>query len=316
MDTQLAALSQSLLQRHSLPASRAWLHNFLNSTRQPYPPLAALTSTAAFRILNSDISTSIATPASPAPTANIQAELLPQDISDVNIKERHLSQGGSHGIIVQVLDIQDIGSSQMSQLETIERIERGEAVKGREVVRVVPIMDADNNEGNDLGDDDAVPATTVETARGGGGRGSTTNARNSTATPSNPPSSNGPHKLTLVDAAGTKCFAFELVRVPRIAISFNPPNAPGQNIPTSSEESLPIGAKLLFKPGTLVRRGVIMLEPTKTVVLGGKVEAWDRAWREGRKKKLMETLGMNNAGTTGAENENVAGNANGNADAR
>lgn len=39
-------------------------------------------------------------------------------------------------------------------------------------------------------------------------------------------------------------------------------------------------------------RGVVLLEPRCVEVLGGKVDAWDRKWREERKKVLKEKAGM------------------------
>jgi RecQ-mediated genome instability protein 1 len=52
-----------------------------------------------------------------------------------------------------------------------------------------------------------------------------------------------------------------------------------------------IGAKLVLRDVS-VARGVIMLEPRCVEVLGGKVDAWDRKWREERKKVLKEKAGM------------------------
>lgn len=51
-----------------------------------------------------------------------------------------------------------------------------------------------------------------------------------------------------------------------------------------------IGCKLLLKSGTNVRRGMVMLTPRNTVVMGGKVEEWDGKWREGRKAVLQKEL--------------------------
>jgi RecQ-mediated genome instability protein 1 len=36
-----------------------------------------------------------------------------------------------------------------------------------------------------------------------------------------------------------------------------------------------------------VRRGVVMLEPGNVQVVGGKLEALDKAWKEGRKERLV-----------------------------
>lgn len=83
----------------------------------------------------------------------------------------------------------------------------------------------------------------------------------------------GPHKLLLQDARGTKAYALELRSVQGVDVS------------------LAIGAKLVLTDVS-VARGVVMLEPKCVEVLGGKVEAWDRKWREERKKVLKEKAGM------------------------
>jgi RecQ-mediated genome instability protein 1 len=83
----------------------------------------------------------------------------------------------------------------------------------------------------------------------------------------------GPHKLLLQDAKGTKAYALELRNVQGIDVG------------------MAIGTKLVLKDVS-VARGVIMLEPRCVEVLGGKVDAWDRKWREGRKKVLKEKAGM------------------------
>ena len=48
-----------------------------------------------------------------------------------------------------------------------------------------------------------------------------------------------------------------------------------------------IGSKLVIRD-CVVGRGVLMLEPRCVEVLGGKVEVWDRKWREERKRVLQD----------------------------
>lgn len=86
-------------------------------------------------------------------------------------------------------------------------------------------------------------------------------------------SSAGPHKLLLQDAKGTKVYGFEVKGVQGVGIG------------------MAIGAKLVLRDVT-VARGVVLLEPRCVDVLGGKVDAWDRKWREERKKLLKEKAGM------------------------
>lgn len=83
----------------------------------------------------------------------------------------------------------------------------------------------------------------------------------------------GPHKLLLQDARGTKVYALELRSVPGVDVG------------------LSIGAKLALTD-VLVARGLVMLEPRCVELLGGKVDAWDKKWREERKKVLKEKAGM------------------------
>jgi RecQ-mediated genome instability protein 1 len=128
-------ITTHLLQTKSLSVSPTWLRSFLStiSAAQRNTPIPALTQTALFRLLTSDIRESLTS--SPSTT-------LPVDISDTNVRERRLT--GT--IPVQVLDIEDIGTSAWSQVEAIERVERGEAVRGREIVRTVNVGDEDQDE--------------------------------------------------------------------------------------------------------------------------------------------------------------------------
>lgn len=158
------------------------------------------------------------------------------------MKERRLSGP----IPVQVLDIEDIGSSLWSQVEAIERVERGEAIRGREIVRTVNVgEDSEDWASNDNGNNNNNNA--------GGG-------------------SNGPHRLILQDAAGTRTVGIELRRIGDVSIG-----------------KLPIGAKMILRNAT-VARGMVLLTPDCATVLGGKIESMDRAWKEGRKARLLARI--------------------------
>lgn len=159
---------------------------------------------------------------------------LPPNALNPTVKELRVPDG----IPVQVLDIQDIGRSAWSQVEAIEAQERGETTKGREVIRVVPGEEADP-------------------------------ARDGTAPIIK---SNGPHKLLLQDAKGTKIYAFEITDVDGVDLN------------------LGIGAKLILKNMTIAR-GVVLLDPNSTQLLGGKVDVWDKAWRAARKDSLKAKVG-------------------------
>jgi RecQ-mediated genome instability protein 1 len=232
-----AQVAAALYARHGLAANPRWLASIVTTTRTPAPPLAALASTAHFRLLNADITAALS---ASHPTAT-----LPPDISDVNVKERKLAGN----VAVQVLDVEDVGASKWSQVEAIERVERGEEVRGREVIRALP---AEAGEGGP-GEENPGVAAASSAGKAAGGR----------------------HRYVLQDAKGTKVVAFENVRVPQLGLG---------------DEGVSIGMKVVLKSDTLVRRGTVMLGPENVVVLGGKVEAWDKAWKEGRKERLKRAV--------------------------
>jgi RecQ-mediated genome instability protein 1 len=58
-----------------------------------------------------------------------------------------------------------------------------------------------------------------------------------------------------------------------------------------------VGVKLLLR-NTDVRRAVAMLEPANVQILGGKIDTLDKAWKDGRKERLMEAA--KNVGDAGA----------------
>ncbi|KAI1620761.1 hypothetical protein EDD37DRAFT_131336 [Exophiala viscosa] len=257
-------VTTALQSRYHLQVNTQWLNDFLSSRGPNPPPLPALLSTAQFRLLASDITTSLSPPST---------DLLPQEIADVSVKERILS---GH-VIVQVLDVLDIGSSKWSQVEAIERVERGEEIRGREVIRTVDGMEDEDGSGPG-------PAATAITRSA-----PTTGNPNASSTASKKLSA-GPHKLVIQDARGTKVIAFELVKIPKIGLSIAASAVlPGSQNGRASSQDDPgmfIGCKLLLKPSTMVRRGMVMLRPDRCDVLGGKVEAWDKKWKEGRKQTL------------------------------
>ncbi|GMG06881.1 unnamed protein product [Aspergillus oryzae] len=229
-------IALQLLNTKSLPVSAAWLNNFVASTaHQRNVPLSALAQTALFRILASDFRDSLST--------RTPSSLLPVDIFDPTVQERRL-QGS---IPVQVLDIEDIGTGLWSQVEAIERVERGEAIRGREIVRTINVDEDPEQSAEGIG-------------------GNTASAQPETG------NSNGPHRLVVQDAAGTKAVAIELKRVNGIALG-----------------KLPIGAKLVLRNAT-VARGMVLLTPESVTLLGGKIDSLDQTWKEGRKERLVARI--------------------------
>jgi RecQ-mediated genome instability protein 1 len=210
-------LTQHLNGRHLYPTA-AWMQSFLATTR-PNTPVPAMKQTAGFRLLASDITTSLNPPAN---------SVFPQDILKGTIPSRSVTGP----VVCQVLDIEDIGNSRWSQVETIEARERGEMTKGREIVRVI------EQENDD-------PSAAVA-----------------------PVHSRGPFKLLLQDAKGIKVYALDLRGIDGL------------------NTNMTIGVKLILR-NVDVRRAVIMLEPANVQILGGKLETLDKAWKEGRKERLM-----------------------------
>ncbi|PVH87859.1 hypothetical protein DL98DRAFT_371321, partial [Cadophora sp. DSE1049] len=127
----------------------------------------------------------------------------------------------------------------------------GETTKGREVIRVIPAGEGENE-----------PSSAA------------TQAQNPTQHQSNDKSSRGPFKLLLSDFKGTHIWGFELRKVEKIGL---PP-------------LMGIGCKVLLRRGTRVARGVVLLEPGMVVVFGGKVDAEDKAWRAGREERLRREV--------------------------
>lgn len=218
-----ADISGALAAKH-IPPTVQWMTSFAQSIR-PNTPVPALQKTAEFRLLGTDITTSL---------ESSTQTTFPAGVTNPNVKELRIPGP----IPVQVLDVEDIGRSRWSQVEAIEMEDRGETRKGHEVIRVV----ADEEDSSDPN-----PPTTADTP-------------------------SGPHKLLLQDAKGMKVYAFELESVNGVSVS------------------MAIGSKLVLKD-FLVARGVVMMTARGTAVLGGKVDAWDKTWRDGRKKVLKEKVG-------------------------
>lgn len=120
---QLVAQLAAQLTTKGLDPTPTWLASFLANQR-PTTPLPALTQTALFRLLASDITTTLTF------TPNT---VFPADVHCAQFKERRLIGP----IIVQVLTVEDISLSRWEQIEAIEALERGEGTRGREILRAV-----------------------------------------------------------------------------------------------------------------------------------------------------------------------------------
>jgi RecQ-mediated genome instability protein 1 len=187
-------------------------------------------------------------------------------------------------VVVQVLDIEDVSRSRWEEVERLEAVARGEGTRGREVIRVNSSAASGDGTGNGNGEDEMMmmgqgdgggqqqqqQQQQREAAGGGGGGGQGSGAggpRNAT------------HKLVVQDCKGQKMHAIELKRVDQLGV--------GTTL---------IGEKILLRAGTIVARGVVLLDPAQCVLWGGKVEAWHRAWVDGRMARLREAVGAGRRG--------------------
>ncbi len=217
----LAAQLSAQLTTKSLIPTKNWLEAFIQTQRST-TPLPALTQTALFRLLASDITTSL----SPTSTA-----VFPADVHDANVNERRLSGP----IVAQVLAVEEMSQSRWEQIEAIEALERGEGTRGREIVRVAACTE-----------DTFDPVPTVS-------------------------KSCGPHKLLLQDAQGGMVYGIELKGIEGVGLGMN------------------IGCKMILKTVT-VARGVVLIEPRTTTMIGGKIEVLHKDWKQNRKAKLRAAI--------------------------
>ena len=225
MSTLLAQLSSQIRQTKSICPSEEWLVSFI-ATQKSTTPIQVLLQTAVFRLLASDLTTTLIVS---------HTTCFPNDIVNVNCQECRLDGP----IAVQMLSVEDLSKSRWERIETIEAVERGEQKKGREIIRVANVPDGEDvpNPGND-------------TQRS---------------------KSSGPHKLLLQDAAGLKVWGIELKPVKGVDLS------------------MPIGCKFVLR-NVLVARGLLLLNGSSTLSLGGKIEESHRIWRDGRKDELRAQI--------------------------
>lgn len=84
----------------------------------------------------------------------------------------------------------------------------------------------------------------------------------------------GTHKLALQDAKGTRVYGIELKGVEGVGLGMS------------------MGIKMVLW-NVVVARGVVLLEPGTTTLLGGKIEGLHKAWKEGRKAELKAAIEAN-----------------------
>ncbi|AEO59943.1 hypothetical protein MYCTH_116885 [Thermothelomyces thermophilus ATCC 42464] len=272
---------QASLSTTSIPVpSLAWLEA-LAGARSPAPPLASLLATARARLLASDLTAPGLLDARYA-----AAHSLPARLAQTHAGTREAAL--PHDVVVQVLDVEDVARSRWEQVEALEALERGEGTRGREIIR---LNTASSSSSSSSGADGTAEGAEEEEEEeggnaaagaggggGGGGRGGATstsnNNNNNNSSSSSSSSKNGTHKLVVQDCKGQKVHAIELKRVERLGV--------GRTF---------IGEKILLRAGTVLARGVVLLDPAHCVVLGGKVESWHRAWLDGRLARLKEAVG-------------------------
>ncbi|KAG0647114.1 hypothetical protein D0Z07_6915 [Hyphodiscus hymeniophilus] len=201
-------------------------------------------------------------------TATAKVRLLNSDFTAPNILDQNKAHAFPAGfsdvtvaerklafdVVVQVRDVEDIGRSKWEQIESLESERKGESTKGRQVIRILPSIA------------DEAPSTAATQVPAGAQQAAQMK-------------SSGPFKLLLQDFRGAIVYGFDLHRVEKIGF------------PGTGNGAMSIGCKILLKKGTKVARGMVLLEPAFTVLLGGKIEGLDKGWREGREKSLREAIG-------------------------
>jgi len=139
----------------------------------------------------------------------------------------------------------------------LEAERKGEFTRGREVIRVVPTQDENPTQSS-----------------------SSSGTGNQTQTPK----STGPFKLLLQDWKGTTVWGVETSN-----------KRTGGEGKIGYPPAMNLGAKIMLKKGIMVARGMVLLrEGENCVVLGGKVEGLDKAWKEGREERLRAKLKADN----------------------
>lgn len=275
---------RSGLQGQGFPApTLSWIQTSALSNRNPpLPPLPSLIATAKARLLAVDL-TNPAVLEAPAPA--LPANLVNVGAAPAQMREARLP----HDVLVQVLDIDNLSKSKWEQVEELEAIARGEQKRGREIVRL-PTAAANGEDGEmDDASSTAASVATQSFVNGNNNNNNNNNSRpNANVAPGRTGTSGGAgagataknstHRLVLQDCRGQKIHGLELRRIDRIGVG-----------------TLNIGEKMMLKKGAVVARGVVLLEPDTCVVLGGKVEAWQKVWIEGRLARLKEAVGDGNA---------------------
>ncbi|TGO25186.1 hypothetical protein BPAE_0085g00060 [Botrytis paeoniae] len=214
------------------------------------PSLPSLLATTRHRLL----STSLTTPNFLSP----ETHSLPPSLSNSLIKETLLD----HDIPVQVLDIEDISRSKSDLLLDLEAERLGERTQGRSIIRVADESSSSFSSTLDLGSS------------------ASTQHPNQTQNKSSPSNSSGPFKLHLQDLTGATIYAFTS------SLSASSPLQEKIGLPPKMN----IGCKILLQRGTRVHRGMVRLEGYTCIVLGGRVEGLDRAWKEGWEGRLRESI--------------------------
>ncbi|KAF4775531.1 RecQ mediated genome instability protein Rmi1 [Colletotrichum scovillei] len=219
-----------------------------------------------------NLTSRIPTPPLPSLIATAKARLLASDLTTPGLLDPSATASFpttnpelpelvlQQDVPCQVLDVENLSLSRWEQVEELEAVARGEQTTGRRVVRLAAATEEPEYDNIDEG--------------GGGGGGAAAVGAGSRATqPQQQQRRNATHRLVLQDFKGNKIYVLELRRIDKIGIG-----------------STNIGEKIVLKKGTVVARGTMLLEPDKCVMLGGKVDAWQKAWIEGRMARLKEAV--------------------------
>ncbi|KAK2003992.1 RecQ mediated genome instability protein Rmi1 [Colletotrichum falcatum] len=208
------------------------------------------------------------TPPLPSLIATAKARLLASDLTTAGLLESSSTASLpmaspetpeavlQNDVPCQVLDVENLSLSRWEQVEELEAVARGEQTTGRRVVRLAATEETEYDNIDEI------------SAPGAAGRGGA-----ATQQMQQQRRRNATHRLVLQDYKGQKVYAMELRRIEKIGIG-----------------STNIGEKVMLKKGTVIARGTVLLEPGKCVLLGGRIDAWQKAWVEGRMARLKEAV--------------------------
>ncbi|KAF4126029.1 RecQ-mediated genome instability protein 1 [Geosmithia morbida] len=231
------------------------LRSFILSQSLPPPSSSLLTSLTTARNPPPPLPSLVATARARLLACDLSSSSLVDSLSMTALPSSACDPSTREMCLATSVHVQvvDVENLSLSRWDQAEELESIERGERTQGRQVIRVEDNDDGEPAGGGDQ-----TQQRAAGGGGGAGK-----------------NAMHRLTLQDCSGTRIYALEVWRLP---VGLN---------------TTVIGEKILLKAGTLIARGTVLLTPDCCVFLGGKIDAWNRSWAEGRLARLKDSVGAN-----------------------